>query len=56
MLGTYQGAISHQHLDDYLNEFVFPLQPTKVGLTREALLAVGTARPPDERLVRPTSY
>ena len=23
MLGTHQGAIGHQHLDDYLNEFVF---------------------------------
>ena len=23
MLGTHQGAISHVHLDDYLNEFVF---------------------------------
>ena len=23
MLGTHQGAIGYQHLDDYLNEFVF---------------------------------
>lgn len=23
MLGTHQGAIGHEHLDDYLNEFVF---------------------------------
>ncbi len=24
MLGTHQGAISHEHLDCYLDEFVFP--------------------------------
>lgn len=23
LMGTHQGAIGHQHLDDYLNEFVF---------------------------------
>ena len=23
LMGTHQGAVSHDHLDDYLNEFVF---------------------------------
>ena len=45
MLGTLQGSAAHQHLDDYLNEFVFRFNRRKsasrgklfYGLAQQAL-------------------
>ena len=61
MLGTHQGAISHQHLDDYLNEFVFRFNRRKSAsrgklFLRLAQHALQISPTTYERLVRPTSY
>ena len=58
MLGTHQGAIGHQHLDDYLNEFVFRFNRRKSAsrgklFFRLAQQAVPIAPTTYERLVRP---
>jgi hypothetical protein len=58
MLGTHQGAIGHQHLDDYLNEFVFRFNPRKSASRGKlffwlAQQAVQNAPTTYERLVRP---
>ena len=58
MLGTHQGAIGQQHLDDYLNEFVFRFNRRKSAsrgklffrLTQQAVQIAPTTY---ERLVRP---
>jgi transposase-like protein len=61
MLGTHQGAISHQHLDDLLNEFVFRFNRRKSAsrgklFLRLAQHALQISPTTYERLVRPTSY
>ena len=58
MLGTHQGAIGHQHLDDYLNEFVFRFNRRKSAsrgklFFRLAQQSVQIAPTTYERLVRP---
>ena len=58
MLGTHQGAIRHQHLDDYLNEFVFRFNRRKSAsrgklFYRLAQQAVQIAPTTYEKLVRP---
>ena len=58
MLGTHQGAIGYQHLDDYLNEFVFRFNRRK-SISRGKLFfrlaqhALQIAPTTYERLVRP---
>ena len=39
LLGTRPGAISRKHLDDYRDEFVFPLQPAQLTPPRQAVLS-----------------
>jgi transposase-like protein len=58
MLGTHQGAIGYQHLDDYLNEFVFRFNRRKSAsrgklFLRLAQHAIQIAPTTYERLVRP---
>jgi transposase-like protein len=58
MLGTHQGAIGYQHLDDYLNEFVFRFNRRKSAsrgklFFRLAQHALQIAPTTYERLVRP---
>ena len=58
MLGTHQGAIGYQHLDDYLNEFVFRFNRRKSAsrgklFFRLAQHALQVAPTTYERLVRP---
>jgi transposase-like protein len=58
MLGTHQGAIGHQHLDDYLNEFVFRFNRRKSAsrcklFFRLAQQSVQIAPTTYESLVRP---
>ena len=43
LLGTHHGAVSFDHLDYYLDEFTFPLQPAHVALARQALLSARAA-------------
>src|SRR6476659_4306012 len=47
MLGTHQGPVRHQHLEDYLNEFVFHFNRRKSASRRKALLPDRTAGRPD---------
>ena len=43
LLGTHQGAVRPLHLDYYLDEFTFPVQPTDVALTGQTVLPLGSA-------------
>ena len=38
LLGTHQGSVGPEHLDAYLNEFTFRVQPTPLPASRPALL------------------
>ena len=58
MLGTHQGAVRHQHLEDYLNEFVFRFNRRKSAsrgklFYRIAQQAAQIAPTTYEKLVRP---
>lgn len=58
MLGTHQGAVRHQHLEDYLNEFVFRFNRRKSAARgklfyRIAQQAAQIAPTTYEKLVRP---
>jgi hypothetical protein len=58
MLGTHQGAVRHQHLEDYLNEFVFRFNRRKSAsrgklFYRIAHQAAQIAPTTYEKLVRP---
>ncbi|MEI6452878.1 MAG: IS1595 family transposase [Actinomycetes bacterium] len=58
ILGTHQGAIGHQHLDDYLNEFVFRFNRRKSAsrgklFFRLAQQAIQITPTTYEMLVRP---
>ena len=43
ILGTHQGAVSHEHLEYYLDEFTFRFNRRRSSESREALLPPGTA-------------
>ena len=49
LLGTHQGAVSHEHLDYYLDEFVSlqPAQLTQPGKTLLPPCAAGSGRGPN---------
>jgi hypothetical protein len=55
LLGTHQGSVDEAHLQSYLDEFVFPLQPTPLSQPRHGLLPrAGTRRrAPSGALSRP---
>ena len=38
LLGTHQGAVEHEYLDYYLDEFTFRFNRTDFGLARQAVL------------------
>ena len=38
LMGTHQGAVSHKHLDYYLDEFSVPIQSAAIKKPRQALL------------------
>jgi hypothetical protein len=57
-MGTHQGAVSHDHLDDYLNEFVFRFNRRKSAsrgklFFRLAQQAVQVAPAPYATLITP---
>jgi hypothetical protein len=58
LMGTHQGAVSHDHLDDYLNEFVFRFNRRKSAsrgklFFRLAQQAVQVAPAPYATLITP---
>ena len=58
LMGTHQGAIGHNHLDDYLNEFVFRFNRRKSAsrgklFFRLAQQAVQVAPAPYRTLITP---
>jgi len=58
LMGTHQGAVSHHHLDDYLNEFVFRFNRRKSAsrgklFFRLAQQAVQVAPAPYATLITP---
>jgi transposase-like protein len=58
LMGTHQGAVSHDHLDDYLNEFVFRFNRRKSAsrgklFFRLAQQAVQVAPAPYAALITP---
>ena len=61
LLGTHQGAIGHEHLDYYLDEFTFRFNRRKSAsrgklLYRLVQQAVQIEPAPFESLIRPTTY
>jgi hypothetical protein len=42
LLGTHQGAIGQQHLDDHLDEFTFRFNRRTSKISRQTILSIGS--------------